>query len=295
MGKSEPPVRTRTRQVGVIGMSRIFMSHASRDARAAVALKQWLVEQDPSLADEIFLDRDPATGIKVGERWKSALIRANSRCEAVICLMSSHWDASDECRIEYRTAENLHKEILCARLEPSVGEYLTSDWQRCDLFGDDDQTAVDIDGGEPVVFATGGLLRLRDGVRSAGIGASHFAWPPPNDPHRTPYRGWEPLSEAGVGQRGPESEVLARTSDTRDAVRQTQPEHESQAMARVGLDGNRLRTGVPRVAGPAGRVVNMVRPPSLCTWSDKTKRLGGRVTAGISPARTGASTAPRRC
>src|SRR5690349_25122191 len=29
----------------------------------------------------------------------------------------------------------------------------------------------------------------------------------------------------------------------------------------------------------------MKRPPSRCTWLDKTERLGGRVTAGNSPAR----------
>lgn len=181
-------------------MSRIFMSHASQDARIAVAVKSWLVEQDPTLADEIFLDLDLATGIKVGQRWKTALIQANSRCEAVICLVSRHWESSDECRIEYRTAENLHKRVLAVRLEPSAGQYLSSDWQRCDLFGAGAQTTVDVgDGGAPVALATDGLLRLRDGIRSAGIGAAHFPWPPPGDEHRAPYRGWEPLTEVDAG------------------------------------------------------------------------------------------------
>ena len=44
------------------GVSRIFLSHSSRDNRAAVALKQWLAEQDPPLANEIFLNTDPDTG-----------------------------------------------------------------------------------------------------------------------------------------------------------------------------------------------------------------------------------------
>lgn len=39
-------------------MSRNFLSHGRRDALHATALKQWLVEQDPGLADEIFLDLD---------------------------------------------------------------------------------------------------------------------------------------------------------------------------------------------------------------------------------------------
>ena len=62
-----------------------------------MAVKAWLVEQEPGLADEIYLDLDPHTGIRPGERWKQALQQANTRCEAVICLLSKHWEASHEC------------------------------------------------------------------------------------------------------------------------------------------------------------------------------------------------------
>ena len=176
-------------------MSRIFLSHSSLDTREAVALKRWLAEQDPPLANEIFLDVDPSSGLQTGTRWKDALRRANARCEAVICLLSRNWEASQECRVEYRTAENLNKQIFMARLAPSTGDDLTSEWQRCDLFGDGPKTQVDIGGGPPVEFATEGLYRLRDGIRGAGIGAESFVWPPPSDPARAPYRGWEPLEE----------------------------------------------------------------------------------------------------
>ncbi|MEV6276139.1 hypothetical protein [Nocardia sp. NPDC051832] len=37
------------------------------------------------------------------------------------------------------------------------------------------------------------MHRLLDGLRTAGIGAQHFPWPPPNDPGRSPYRGWQPF------------------------------------------------------------------------------------------------------
>src|SRR6185312_12300116 len=176
-------------------MSRIFLSHSSLDTREAVALKHWLAEQDPPLANEIFLDVDPSSGLQTGTRWKDALRRANARCEAVICLLSPNWEASQECRVEYRTAENLNKQIFMARLEQSTGDGLTSEWQRCDLFGDGQKTAVDIGGGPPIEFATEGLYRLRDGIRGAGIGAESFVWPPPGDTSRAPYRGWEPLEE----------------------------------------------------------------------------------------------------
>jgi hypothetical protein len=110
------------------------------------------------LAEEIFLDLDPHTGIRPGERWKEALNQANTRCEAVICLLSKHWLQSHECEVEFRYAETLNKTILCARLEPLPDTNITSQWQRCDLFPDHaPATTVDVgDGGEPVVLDTVG-------------------------------------------------------------------------------------------------------------------------------------------
>ena len=101
-------------------------------------------------------------------------------------------------QVEFRYAENLHKAILCARLEPVPDTNITSEWQRCDLFPDHGPTTeVDIaDGGAPVVFDSAGLQRLLNGLRTLGIGAEHFPWPPPDDPDRAPYRGWAPLEEA---------------------------------------------------------------------------------------------------
>ena len=139
-------------------MSRIFLSHSSLDSREALALKRWLVDQEPPLATDIFLDIDPEVGLRPGERWKDRLQQASAKCEAVVCLLSSNWEASHECKTEYRVAENLNKQILCARLEPSAGDDLTSEWQRCDLFGESDMTSIDVGGGPPVMFATGGLV-----------------------------------------------------------------------------------------------------------------------------------------
>jgi WD40 repeat protein len=176
-------------------MSRVFLSHSNHDLAAAVALKQWLSEQDPPLANEIFLDVDPGTGIRPGTRWKDELFKATSRCEAVICLLSRNWESSHECRAEFRTAENLGKQIFCARLEETSGQDITAEWQRCDLFGGGPKTVVHAAGSAPVEFATAGLYGLRDAIRGTGIGAEYFVWPPPNEPDRAPYRGWEPFEE----------------------------------------------------------------------------------------------------
>ena len=177
-------------------MSRIFLSHSSRNSSEAIALKRWLVEQEPGLAEEIFLDLDRDAGIAPGERWKQALRQANERCEAVICLLSTQWESSSECLAEFRTAETLGKLILCVRLEPLDNKGITGEWQYCDLFGDGPITEIHIDDtGRSVRFQTEGLQRLIRGMRHAGIGAEQFAWPPADDPERSPYRGWKALEE----------------------------------------------------------------------------------------------------
>ena len=110
-------------------MARVFITHSSGDS--ALALKTWLERAEP--------------GIPAGVRLYEALRRANDRCEAVICMVSKHWDASHECRAEYRTAEDRGKPIP-VRLEPTAGRDITSEWQRCDLFGDGPKTVIEVDG-----------------------------------------------------------------------------------------------------------------------------------------------------
>ena len=112
----------------------------------------------------------------------------------MICLVSKYWEASNECLVEYRAAEHRGKPIFPVRLEPTYGRDITSEWQRCDLFGDGPKTVVQVDGGsKPVEFLTDGLVRLQKGLRAIGIAPDTFLWPPKNDPDRSPYRGWQPL------------------------------------------------------------------------------------------------------
>jgi len=51
-------------------MSRIFLSHSSKDNSSAVALRDWLADQG---WDDVFLDVDPQRGIAAGDRWERAL------------------------------------------------------------------------------------------------------------------------------------------------------------------------------------------------------------------------------
>jgi WD40 repeat protein len=175
-------------------MARFFLSHSSVDSREAIALKRWLVEQNPPLDNDIFLDLDTRAGIRPGTKWKDALQQANASCEAVICLLSESWAASTECKTEFRTAENLHKKIFCVRLHPDTSEGITAAWQYVDLFGEGPMTEIDIGSDDSVAFSTAGLLALKEEIVT-GIGPESFVWPPPSDPDRAPYRGWSPLEE----------------------------------------------------------------------------------------------------
>jgi WD40 repeat protein len=181
-------------------MSRFFISHAGKDYREARALRQWLIQQEPPLVNEIFLDVERRGGIQIGEEWVNQLRRAGHRAEAVICLLSPSWERSAECRAEFRLANYLSRPILCARLEPYNQRSVTADWQHCDLFGDGAKEVIDIgDGQPPLVFAVEGLRRLKDGIRGSGIAALSFPWPPKGKEDRLPYRGREPYDECDAG------------------------------------------------------------------------------------------------
>src|SRR6185437_14781278 len=143
-------------------------------------------ETEPGLKNEIFLDIDPHTGIPVGVPWKEALRKASDRCEAVICLLSEAWDNSHEARTEYRIAEDRGKPIFPVRLAPSTGRDVTSEWMRCDLFGDGPKAKVSVDE-QTVEFLESGLRQLLLGLRATAIAPDTFVWPPPEDPHRAPY------------------------------------------------------------------------------------------------------------
>ena len=167
-------------------MYRIFISHSSVELREATALKDWLVQQDPPLANEIFLDADM---MRPGLQWKDQLKQAMKNCEAVICLTSKSWAGRPECLAEFRTAEYLNKRIFCARLEPSDADEATSAWQRVDLSGEP-QTEIALDDHEPpIAFYSEGLQKLKEEIVKKGIGPDSFVWPPPRGTRSRPVPG----------------------------------------------------------------------------------------------------------
>jgi hypothetical protein len=96
-------------------MSKIFLSHSSRDNLEAVALRDWLSQEG---WDDVFLDLDPDRGIAAGERWERKLHEAANRCEAVIFLVSANWLASSWCLREYTVARLLNKKLFAVVYRP---------------------------------------------------------------------------------------------------------------------------------------------------------------------------------
>jgi hypothetical protein len=90
-------------------VSRIFLSHSSRDNAWAIQLRDWLAGNG---WDDVFLDLDPAAGLAPGERWQNALKAAADRCEAVLFLISPNWLASNWCLSEFLLAKQLGKRLF---------------------------------------------------------------------------------------------------------------------------------------------------------------------------------------
>ena len=210
-------------------MSRIFLSHSSTNNAEAVALRDWLAAN--GWKDEIFLDLDPQRGIAAGERWERALNEAANRCEAVLFLVSKAWLASVWCRKELNLAHHLNKRLFGVLIEDlPVGELpedLAGTWQIVRLAAGRDhvmlRVVLPITHEEAhVTFSAEGLQRLKHGLEEAGLDAKYFAWPPPSDPNRPPYRGLRPLEaeDAGIffGRDAPIVEALDRLRGLRETT-----------------------------------------------------------------------------
>jgi WD40 repeat protein len=156
-------------------MSRIFLSHSSRDNPRASELRDWLTANG---WDDVFLDLDPVAGLAPGERWQNALKAAADRCEAVLFLVSPNWLNSPWCLSEFLLAKQLGKRLFPLLIGgvsiDALPSEIASDHQAVDLVGD------------PL-----GWERLKEGLLRAGLDANSFSFAR----GRRPYPGFEPLTE----------------------------------------------------------------------------------------------------
>jgi WD40 repeat protein len=214
--------------LGETRVSRIFLSHSSKNNDSAVALRDWLVGQG---WDDVFLDLDPNRGIAAGDRWERSLNQAALRCEAVLFLVSRAWLASDWCLKEFNLAHRLNKRLFGLLIDDipvsDLPATLTGTWQLVPLAAGRDHIMLRavLPGTHDevhVTFSQEGLTRLRIGLERAGLDAKFFAWPPQDDLKRPPYRGLLPLeaADAGIffGREAPTIAALDRIRGIKDGA-----------------------------------------------------------------------------
>jgi hypothetical protein len=208
-------------------LSRLFISHSSKDSDAAIAFKQWLGSIGWANED-VFLDLD---SIGAGERWKEALRVANSRCEAVVLLASPDALSSPECVAEVRKAEDFGKEIIVVLLRDLQFEdhRLDSykDRQIVDLAALPRSHVETIDyRGErqEVHFNPAGLARIKDFLAKRGITPDRFAWPPQDRPDAEPFPGLSAFTEDDAGIFfGRDADIVRGLDKLRILRRNSQP------------------------------------------------------------------------
>jgi formylglycine-generating enzyme required for sulfatase activity len=221
--------------VGATSLSRLFISHSSKNDDWAIALKDWVVREGWSGPEDIFLDLDPDRGIAAGEKWLRALEDAATRCEAVLFLVSEDWLASKWCHDEYQLADKLNKKLFALltadiALDRLPGG-LTKHWQIVHLNGAPTERFLTVhpftQQQSPVSIAEAGLASLKRGLQKAGIGAETFELQ--QDPHgpfgwRAPYRGLEALEpEDAAVFFGRSADVVSGIDALRGLAARNQP------------------------------------------------------------------------
>ncbi|MEO1323393.1 MAG: TIR domain-containing protein, partial [Pseudomonadota bacterium] len=163
-------------------MGVLFISHSSKNNDEAIELRDWLRAEGYS---ETFLDLDPEHGLAPGQRWEEELQKAGERCSGIVILISPEWAESKWCFHEFKFAKALGKKIFPVLIKPTpfaeLPRELHSHYQLADISSPE--------------LKQDGLTRLRIGLRRAGLDPKSFAWPPEDEPDRSPYRGLQALTE----------------------------------------------------------------------------------------------------
>jgi WD40 repeat protein len=247
-------------------VSRLFISHSSKDSVAAIAFKQWLGANGWS-KDDVFLDLED---IGAGEIWKEALRKAHMRCEAVILLASPDALDSPECLTEIRKAEDFGKEIIVVLLRD-----LTIDDRRLQSYRDRQivdlsasprthTEAVDFRGTQNEVhFNNEALIRVKDYLFRRGITPDSFPWPPEGKPDAEPFPGLSAFTEDDAGIFfGRETDILAGLDEFRLLRRNANPRFLAIQAASGAGKSSFLRAGLwPRLCRDADYApLAVVRP-----------------------------------
>jgi len=113
-------------------LAKVFVSHASKDLALAKELHQWLADE----GHEVFLDHDLRDGIAVGEEWEKRLHERLRWANAVVCVITAAYLASEWCAAEVNTAKARGNRLLPVRAEPGVIHALLRSIQHTDMTSD---------------------------------------------------------------------------------------------------------------------------------------------------------------
>ncbi len=275
-------------------MSRLFISHSSKDNVAAIAFKQWLGANGWH-DEDVFLDIEDIGG---GERWKEALRQAHARCEAVVLLASPDAFSSPECLTEIRKAEDFGKEIIIVLLRD-----LTFDDRRLDSFKE--RQIVDLaaapqahaeavkyrDKNEEVRFNETALAKIKDYLVKRGIAADNFPWPPQGKLDAEPFPGLSAFTEDDAAIFfGRDADILTGLDEFRLLRRRGSPRFLAIQAASGAGKSSYLRAGLwPRLSrDPDFAPLAILRPlQGILTGPEG---LGQKLAARLS--RPGASVNP---
>ncbi len=119
--------------LGHAPLSRIFISHSSRDNAVAAEVRERLEERGHR---SIFLDFDPEDGIPAGRSWERELYRQLRACRAAIVLCSEHSMSSRWCFAEITHAKSLGKALFPIKIGPCEVDPTLTDRQILDLTQD---------------------------------------------------------------------------------------------------------------------------------------------------------------
>lgn len=110
-------------------MARVFISHATADLDVAAEVRDWLRRDghDPFLAAHL------GGGIPVGEDWKQRLFDELRRADAVLCVVTDAFVASNWCAAEVGIADLLGCRLLPLRVTPGVTHPLMEHLQYTDF------------------------------------------------------------------------------------------------------------------------------------------------------------------
>ncbi len=202
-------------------MSGIFLSHSNENRHEAAALGDWCKEIGWDKVLTSFTSGDD----QQPERGKRAFRDELAPCEAVLCLVSRAWLASEPGQAEFALARKRNKNIFCALIEAvpidELPSYITQCDQKVFLVADADKRRFHVASGadaeeREVEFSAEALDQLKDLLTPARVAPLSFDWPPQDEPRRAPYRGLEPLQAIDAGIFFGRDEAL---TDALDALR----------------------------------------------------------------------------